>query len=174
MRLADTVGTDVDRFVRAAAGPDPGRWCDALTLVRGRPFDGLQLADWAVMDGTQAQLESMVVETALKAAGHYLDQGRGEEAEWVIRRGLAASPYDERLYRGLLWATEVKGNRVGLWSTMAELLCLATDGASSAAALGPGTVGRMAASSVHPETVALFWALSQRKSPATRGDPLRL
>ncbi len=173
LRLADTVGTDVERFARAAADPDPARWKEALALVRGRPFDGLHLADWAVLDGTQAEVESMVVDTALKAAGHLLGRGRGDEAEWVIRRGLRASPYDERLYRGLLWAMEIMGNRAGLRSTMAELLCLATDGAGVAAP-GPGTAGQRGSSSVHPETVALFWELSQRKSPATRGDPLRL
>ena len=174
LRLGDTVGTDVERFARAAGDPDPARWKEALALVRGRPFDGLQLADWAVLDGTQAEVESMVVETALKTAGHCLDRGCGGEAEWAIRRGLRASPYDERLYRGLLWAMESMGNRAGLRSTMEELLCLATDGAGGAPALGPGTAGQIPASSVHPETVALFWDLSQRKSPATRGDPMRL
>ncbi len=174
LRLADTVGTDVERFARAAADPDPGRWKDALHLVRGRPFEGLQRADWAVLDGTQAHLESMVVDTALKAAGHFLDQGRGDEAAWAIRRGLRASPYDERLYRGLLWATESMGNRAGLRSTMAELVCLATDGTGHAAGPGPGTAGLLTPPSVHPETVALFRALSQSESPAARRDPLRL
>jgi DNA-binding SARP family transcriptional activator len=174
LRLADTVGTDVERFARAAADPDPARWKDALALVRGRPFDGLQLGDWAVLDGTQARLESMVVDTAVKAAEHFLARGCGEEAAWVIRQGLLAGPYDERLYRGLLWATEVMGNRAGLRSTMEELLCLATDGSGRAPGLGAGTAGSADASSVHPETVALFWDLSRRKVPATRGDPLRL
>ena len=174
LRLEGTVGTDVDRFARAAASPDPARWKDALALVRGRPFDGLLLADWAVLDGTQAQLESMVVDTALKAAAHSLDRGCGEEAAWVIRRGLRASPYDERLYRGLLRAMEVMGNRVGLRSTMAELLCLAGDGAGRAAGPGPGTAGCRAWSSIHPETVALFLELGRRELPAARGDPLRL
>jgi DNA-binding SARP family transcriptional activator len=174
LRLADTVGTDVEQFVRAAADPGPAGWKNALALVRGRPFDGLQLGDWAVLDGTQAQLESMVVDTALKAAEHFLARGSGEEAAWVIRRGLLANPYDERLYRGLLWATEIMGNRAGLRATMEELLCLATDGSGRAPGPGAGTAGYVGASSVHPETMALFWDLSRRKLPATRGDPLRL
>jgi len=174
LQLAETVGTDVERFLRAAADPDPASWKNALALVRGRPFDGLQLADWAVLDGTQAQLESMVADTALKAAEHFLDRGCGAEAAWVIRRGLAANPYDERLYRSLLRATEIMGNRAALRSTMAELVCLATDGAGRAAGLGPGMVGPLATSSVHAETVALFEELSRGESPAARGDPLRL
>jgi DNA-binding SARP family transcriptional activator len=174
LRLADTVGTDVDRFTRVAEGPDPDRWKDALALVRGRPFEGLNLADWAVLDGTQAQLETMVVDTALKAAEHFLRRGSGEEAEWAIRRGLRANPYDERLYRGLLWAMEKMGNRAGMWSTMAELRCLATDGGTRSEGLGPGTEGRMRQSCVHPTTVALFGELIQRESPAARGEPSRL
>jgi DNA-binding SARP family transcriptional activator len=174
LRLADSVGTDVDRFARMAESPDPDRWKAALALVRGRPFEGLNLADWAVLDGTQAQLETMVVETALQAAEHFLRRGSGEEAEWVIRRGLRANPYDERLYRGLLWAMEKKGNRAGLWSTMAELRCLATDGGARSGGPGPGTDGHMSQSCVHPETVALFGALVQRESPAARGEPSRL
>jgi hypothetical protein len=58
--------------VRPGRGrPRSGRWKDALRLVRGRLFDGLGLCDWAVLDGTQAQVESMVVDTALKAAAHF-------------------------------------------------------------------------------------------------------
>jgi DNA-binding SARP family transcriptional activator len=174
LRLSNSVATDVDRFADAAEGPDPDRWKDALALVRGRPFEGLDLADWAVLDGTQARLETMVVDTALKAAEHFLHLGRGEEAEWSIRRGLRANPYDERLYRGLLWAKESMGNRAGMWSTMAELRCLASDGGDRSGAPGPGTEGLMAQSCVHPATVALFRELSQRESPAARGEPSRL
>jgi DNA-binding SARP family transcriptional activator len=98
LRLADTVGTDVDRFMRWAADPDPVGCREALALVRGRPFEGLGLADWAVLEGIQAELEDMVVTTALRGAGHALGAGQVHEAEWMLRRGLRASPYDERLW----------------------------------------------------------------------------
>ena len=116
---------------------------DALRLVRGRVFDGLGLCDWAVLDGTQAQVESMVVDTALRAAAHYLRRGQGEEAEWVARRGLRVSPYDERLYRALLRATEVMGNRVGLRSAMEELLRVAADGDPLCRGAGRGALERV-------------------------------
>jgi DNA-binding SARP family transcriptional activator len=174
LRLEDTVGTDVDRFARAAASPDPERWMDALRMVRGRVFDGLGLCDWAVLDGTQAQVESMVVDTALKAAAHYLHRGQGEEAEWVARRGLRVSPYDERLYRALLRATEVMGNRVGLRSAMEELLRVAADGDPLCRAAGPGALTESWRSFLHPQTMSLFRELARGGIPAAGGDPSRL
>jgi DNA-binding SARP family transcriptional activator len=174
LQLGETVGTDVERFARAAANADPARWVDALGLVRGRLFEGLDRVDWAVLDGTQAALESMVVATALKGAEHYLRLGQGEQAEWMIRRALRVSPYDERLYRALLWATEAMGNRTGLRSTMAELVCVATDGRSSAQASGAGTGSRFVQSAIHPETLALYRELAQGQVPGARGDPPRL
>jgi len=174
LRLEDTVGTDVDRFARAAASPDPERWMDALRLVRGRVFDGLGLCDWAVLEGTQAQVESMVVDTALKAAAYYLHRGQGEEAEWVARRGLRVSPYDERLYRALLRATEVMGNRVGLRSAMEELLRVAADGDPLCRGAGRGVLSESGRSFVHPQTMSLFRELARGGIPAAGGDPSRL
>ena len=174
LRLEDSVGTDVERFVRAASDPDPARWKEALGLVRGRLFDGLCLSDWAVLDGTHAELESMVVDTALKGAEHFLRRGLGGDAEWMIRRGLRVSPYDERLYRALLWAAEAKGNRMGLRSTMAELLRVAADGGGPAQGAQGGFDNRGAHSSLHPQTVALYRELAQGQVPAAGRDPVRL
>jgi DNA-binding SARP family transcriptional activator len=174
LRLENTVETDVERFARAAATPDPERWMDALRLVRGRVFDGLGLCDWAVMDGTQAQVESMVVETALHAAAHHLRRGQGEEAEWAARRGLRVSPYDERLYRALLRATEVMGNRVGLRSAMEELLRVAADGDPLCRDAGPGALSESGRSVLHPQTMSLFRELARGGIPVAGGDPSRL
>jgi DNA-binding SARP family transcriptional activator len=174
LRLEPTVGTDVERFARAAATPDPRRWVEALRLVRGRAFDGLGRCDWAVLDGTQAHVESMVVDTALKAAAHYLRRGQGEEAEWVIRRGLRVSPYDERLYRALLRAAGVMGNRVGLRTTMEELLRVAADGDPLCRSARPGTLGESGHRFLHPQTVSLFRELARGAIPAPGGDPSRL
>jgi DNA-binding SARP family transcriptional activator len=162
LRLGPSVGTDIDRFVRVASTSDPSRWLTALSLVRGRLFDGLFLSDWAVLDGTSAELESMVAATALQGAEEALRLGSGEQAEWMIRRGLRVSPYDERLYRGLLRATEAKGNRLGLRSAMAELLSLASD--------GDGADGAC----LHPQTLALYRELAHRQVPEGGEDLVRL
>jgi DNA-binding SARP family transcriptional activator len=174
LRLADTVGSDVERFALAAADPDPERWMDALALVRGRPFEGLHLADWSILEGTQAQLEKMVADTSLRTAELALERRHGEEAEWAIRRGLRVSPYDERLYRGLLMAREMMGNRAGMRSVMEEIICLASDGVGRFTRVEPGTVERIAQPFVHPTTVALFRELSEGRAPGARGDPPRL
>jgi DNA-binding SARP family transcriptional activator len=174
LRLEDTVGSDVERFEQAAADPDPNRWHEALGLVRGRLFDGLLLCDWAVLDGTQAQVEAMVVETALKGARYFLRLGCGEEAEWMIRRALRVCPYDERLYRALLWAAEVMGNRVGLRTAMEELLCVAAEGTPPRWRGSPGPSGRLDHAAIHPKTLALFSELAHGRIAAARGDPSRL
>jgi DNA-binding SARP family transcriptional activator len=155
LRLGDAVRTDVERFSRAAADPDPAAWREALGLVRGRLFDGLTLIDWAILEGTQAQVESMVVDTALKGAEHALLLGRGEEAEWMIRRALRVCPFDERLYGALLEAAEVMGNRVGMGLAVAELRRVTGDG-------GP------------PGTVASVSERARRWAPAAGGGPARL
>jgi DNA-binding SARP family transcriptional activator len=164
LRLGDAVTTDVERFADLASRSGVRSWKEALTLVRGGLFDGMQLSDWAVFDGTQAQLEAMVVTTALKASEIRIGQGRGAEAEWMVRRGLRVSPYDERLYRALLRAVDAQGNRTGLRSTMAELLWLAGD---RDAQYGPDQVERQSRS-FHPRTVALYRQLARGPVPATR------
>jgi DNA-binding SARP family transcriptional activator len=112
-----------------------------------------------VLEGISAEVESMVVSAALQGAEEALRLGLGEEAAWMIRRGLRVSPYDERLYRGLLRATEATGNRLGLRATMAELLRLADD--------GDGAV-------IHPRTVTLYEELARGLVPEPKGDLVRL
>ena len=117
-----------------------------MQLVRGPLFGGLHRADWAVFDGTQSWIESLVVRTALRGADACIGRGLGSEAAWMVRQALRVSPYDERLYRALLRATAAQGNRVGLRSTMAELLALAGEpGGYPAASPQVGTVERAAA-----------------------------
>jgi DNA-binding SARP family transcriptional activator len=174
LRLADTVSSDLEQFAAAAASPDPQRWREALSLVRGRLFDGLSLCDWSVLDGTGAQIESMVVETALRAAEHSLRRGAGEEAQSAIRRGLRISPYDERLYRALLRATEVTGNRVGLRAAMREILLIASDGDRGLLGAGPGTTEHQGSPLVHQKTVNLYRELTGEGIPAAGGHPARL
>ncbi|HEX3946250.1 MAG TPA: bacterial transcriptional activator domain-containing protein, partial [Acidimicrobiales bacterium] len=99
LRLAPTAGSDWARFRRLADGGDPGGWRAGLSLVRGRPFEDLRCADWTVLEGHAAAIEDGVVRLAGRLAEHELRRGDGAAAEQVVRLGLRASPYDERLYR---------------------------------------------------------------------------
>jgi DNA-binding SARP family transcriptional activator len=162
LRLTHSVTTDIERFAHLASRSGVQWWREALSLVRGGLFDGMQLSDWAVFDGTQARVESMVVSTALKASKVRIVQGRGAEAEWMVRRGLCVSPYDERLYRALLRAVDAQGNRTGLRSTMAELLWLAGDRDPRS---GLDQVERQSRS-FHPRTIALYRDLARGPVPA--------
>ena len=58
-------------------------------------------------------LESSIVRAALRGAATFLGRGRGDLAEWMVRRALVVSPYDERLYRGLLARPRRKGTGHG-------------------------------------------------------------
>ena len=137
--------------------------------MRGPLFGGLRLGDWAILDGTVARVEALVVHTVLQAAETLRCDGRAAEAEWVARRGLLASPYDERLYRSLLLALAAQGDRSGMRAAMAQLLLVARAARTTCrerdTTAGIGAVG--------PETTALYRELLCRW-PAPGGVPARL
>lgn len=159
LALAATVGTDWDRFQVLADTDDDGAWRDGLALVRGRPFEGLRSADWTVLEGMAAMLEEAVVALALRLADHALRTGDGPAASAAARRGLLASPYDERLYRLLFRAADLVGNPAGVERAMADLRRLLDGDARP-----PGRTGgtTWADSCVHPETAALYRTLTRR------------
>jgi len=159
LQLASTVGTDWDRFLVLAASEDPDRWHDALSMVRGRPFEGSRSTDWSILDGTAPAIESAVVDLSGRLAGARLRVGDARGAEWSARRGLLVSPYDERLYRMLLRAADAAGNPEGVETVMAELVRVVADEIEPI-------------ESVHPSTLALYRSLSRRTDRALRA-PVR-
>ena len=174
LRLHHAVTTDVDRFAALAGSDDRHQLVEAMRLVRGPLFDGLRRSDWAVFDGTRSRIESLVAGTALRCAEELTRRGDGSEAAWVVRQALRVSPYDERLYRSLLRATAAEGGRVGVRSTMAELLILAGEPGRPAARLSRvlrGGDDRLEC--LHPKTAALYRGLLEG-SPAAEGELARL
>ena len=150
LELAASVGTDWDRFQGLSSGEDPRGWEEALSLVRGRPLDGLRSTDWSILDGTLPTMESTIVDVSGRLSGACLRTGDASGAEWAARRGLRVSPYDERLYRMLLRAADVAGNPSGVESVMAELVRVVADEIEPI-------------ESVHPSTLMLYRTLSRRK-----------
>jgi DNA-binding SARP family transcriptional activator len=171
--LSPDVGTDVARFEALASSGDPAGLIEAMALVRGPVFAGLRRADWAVFDGTESSIQSLVAGTALRAAEVLLGRGHAESAEHIVRRALLACPFDERLYRALLRAAAAQGNRVRLRSTLAQLVALSGD--ESAVVLRPAPVRQVEPllSGLHPETAALYQELVAA-APAPGGHPATL
>ncbi len=174
LELGPDVLTDVARFESLAAAGRLADLVDAMALVRGPLFAGLRRADWAVFDGTESSVQSLVVETALRAAELLVAQGRAGEAERIVRRALLTCPYDERLYRSLLRAAAAQGNRVGLRSTLTQLLALAGEEAFATTRLTSSRHLTAVMSCLHPDTAALFHELVGATAPAPGGPPARL
>jgi hypothetical protein len=156
LALGPEVRTDWDIFVDLSRSLRPDDWRDALKLIGGRPFDGLRSPDWVVLEGILATVEAGIVDLACRYAQHSLDVADPPRAEWAARQGLRVSPYDERLYRVLLSASDAAGNPAGVESVMAELVHLVADDVEPFDA-------------VHPETLALYRKLS-RRSFVSRGN----
>lgn len=151
LQLAPSVTTDWTRFVTLAESDVPDHWRSAIGLVRGRPFDGLRAVDWPVLEGISPAIESGVVDVALRLADASLEAGDPAGAAWAARRGLLASPYDERLYRVLLTAADRSGHPAGVEAVMEELVRLVADGVDPFDA-------------VHPETLDLYRSLTRRQA----------
>jgi len=160
LALASTVGTDWNRFQALATSDDPDRWEEALTIVRGRPFEGIRSTDWSLLDGTAPSIESAVVDLSGRLAGARLRSGDPHGAEWAARKGLLVSPYDERLYRMLLRTADAAGNPEGVETVMAELVRIVADEVEPI-------------ESVHPSTLALYRSLSRRSRSVLDVPPRR-
>lgn len=164
LALGPAVTSDWERFraLAATSGIEATRaWESALALVRGRPFDGLRAPDWAVLEGVQATIEDAVVEVALRLGRRRLEEGDGWAAERAVRRALMMCPYDERLYRMVMRAADRQGNPAGVERAMAELSSLVR---SDAPASPRGRAAQLTDVTrwVHPDTAALYHALSRR------------
>lgn len=142
--------TDWDRF-RALSSPDlePVFWRNALALVRGRPFGGLERGEWTHLEGFAAGVEAAVVTVACRAGEQALAANDAGLAHWAALQGLLASPWDERLYRLLMRAADALGNRGGVDAALRKL-------AMALEIEGDPLLG------VHPETSELYRRLTYR------------
>lgn len=149
--IGPDVRTDWSRFVALSGDrTGPSDWRRAMTLVRGRPLEGLAKGDWAVLEGHVAAIETRVLEVAGRLGEHLLGLGDASGAEWSARRGLALAPWDERLYRILMRAAHLTGNRGGVEAALRSL------GQTLEWSGDPLHV-------VHPDTAALYRRLMQHE-----------
>ena len=119
----------------------------ALELVRGRPFEVAGKGyEWAHVEGIIAHMEATVADAAHCLAQLCLGAGDAEGARWAAKQGLRASPGHEQLYRDLMYAANLEGNRAGVEGVMADLARLVED---------EEPYGHL-----HPETVAVYKELT--------------
>ncbi|MHB8457005.1 MAG: AfsR/SARP family transcriptional regulator, partial [Acidimicrobiales bacterium] len=120
--LTSDVDTDWAEFERLTEpGSGPEQWSGALGLIRGRPFEGLTDSGWTLLEGFVASIEGRIIDISCRLASRCLDIGDATHAEWAVRRGLMASPWDERLYRMLMIVNHAAGNRGGMESALRSL-----------------------------------------------------
>jgi hypothetical protein len=103
-RVVTDYGIFCDLAAQGEAADDPAVVAtllgEALTLVRGEPFSGISRGyTWAAAQ--RATMVAQVVDVAERLAGVCMAEGDRAAAEEAARRGLLASPGDERL-EGLL------------------------------------------------------------------------
>jgi DNA-binding SARP family transcriptional activator len=154
-RLAGVI-TDWERFcVLADARRDHVSWRQALELVRGRPFDDLQQGEWTVFEGFCSEIETAIIDCALRYGENRLVAGDPDAVAWASQRALRANPYDERLHRLLMRAADAAGNRSGVETVYRNLVLLMDID-------GDGESG------IHPETTELYERLSGRRNGIVR------
>jgi DNA-binding SARP family transcriptional activator len=142
--------TDWDRFKKLSRVEEGAEsWRKALALVRGRPFDGLERGEWAQLEGFASAVEAAIVDVACRLGEHALDHGEAGITHWAALQGLLASPWDERLYRLLMRASDGLGNRGGVDVALRSL-------AVALELEGDPLLG------IHPETSALYRRLTSR------------
>jgi DNA-binding SARP family transcriptional activator len=118
---------DWSRFKTLAAYAHPGPegaavLRAALDLVRGQPFDGAELRAYGWVEvHHRPMMEAFVVDVAEDLARRCLQFGDPAAAAWAARRGLLASPTDERLYRILVLSADAAGETGTASSAVEEL-----------------------------------------------------
>lgn len=118
-RLTDDVVTDWQRcedLVQASSAGGPREaetLTDALALVRGAPFDGVPSGSygWAWSELLVSRMEVAITDAAHRLVSLSSASGDLEQAEWAALQGLAALPYDRRLWGGLLSVAAAGGRQ---------------------------------------------------------------
>jgi DNA-binding SARP family transcriptional activator len=108
-RLDESVTTDYQQFTALATG-SPGDQRQALSLIRGRPFTGLDDCEWIDLEGFRSEVEAAIVDLAHTVAERDLANGRPTDALAAARAGLLASRYEERLHRLAIRAAHAEGS----------------------------------------------------------------
>jgi hypothetical protein len=156
-QLDDTITSDWQQFTALAAGTADQQH-RALGLIRGRPFTGLDDAEWIDLEGFRSDVEATIVDLALTVSERDFAEHRYPAAYAAARAGLLASRYEERLHRVAIRAALAQGLK-GLARTMQGELRTALD-------IDIEPDDRM-----QPETVELSRQIRDRRRVGTHTTP---
>ena len=123
------VTSDLDRFnnlvARSRTTADPGEEAqllrEALTLLRGQPFEGVRGYEWAYTEGIVVEAEATIADTAHRLAQLALADGDAALATWAATQGLMAVPGSEPLYRDRMEAAHLNGDPAAVDRIVDEL-----------------------------------------------------
>ncbi len=158
LKLSPLVTSDWAHFRELACCDDRETRVAALSLVRGKPFGDVDWP-WSTVEGLAATMEAEVCDLASAIGEQALLDGDASLAAHAAEQGILASPYDERLYRLLMRASDALGNPAGVRSAMGRLAAVLEDDVEPL-------------ESVHPETRALYEALMRRRRPDSPPDAM--
>jgi two-component SAPR family response regulator len=125
--LADSVGCDWYHFqhlVRTGlsrGGAGARNLEQALELVRGAPMSPILTGRYGWAERVRQDISSAIVDATTALATHRLSASDWAGASEASRRGLAAAPGEERLYRLLFQALSRAGDRGALHQAIVEL-----------------------------------------------------
>ncbi|MFL6112528.1 MAG: LysM peptidoglycan-binding domain-containing protein [Catenulispora sp.] len=108
--LGPSVSCDWLEFVRRVQA---GELVNALTLVRGRPFEDAPLRRYGWAEALRHEMTALVIDTAHYVAEACLREQNPRGAQNAAYRGLQAAPESELLYRDLLTALAALGDLSG-------------------------------------------------------------
>ena len=86
---------------------------EALSLVRGGPFEGVKSGTytWAWTEHLVSMIEGGIRKAAYRFCELALDDGDHESAVWAALQALAVDPYDRKLWELYLRASAASGRR---------------------------------------------------------------
>lgn len=124
-RLLPQVSCDWYDFVRLARRglreDDPGDFEAALTLVRGRPFLGVDPASYAWADDDAQGIVAAIVDVAHLLSVDRLAGGAPADAARAAARGLLVEPASETLHRDAIRAAAARGDGAEVHRTVLRM-----------------------------------------------------
>ncbi|MFZ0161047.1 MAG: hypothetical protein WAL50_18610 [Kineosporiaceae bacterium] len=127
-RLSPMVRTDwalwLDQVGEGALTASTGQLEAALTLVRGRPFDGVHPRRYTWAEPLRQQMITQIVDVSYELARRRLMEGRWQAAESAVVVGLMVEPAWEPLWRLRIMAAYEGRNPAAVREAVARLLAV--------------------------------------------------